>query len=165
MGQGRVKGKQPRGWSVTVRPVASQGHACDQQTRTCMTRGWVGTRARPDLVKVNSLNTTLTQPPGPARLSFCPALAVMDGEAANGLDADENESPYSRSLVKVLISPIRGRGFINSLNLLSIQRLSVGNELHAGGGGRCLQQHMLLLLGDCYCAFASVRLTPRDGSE
>ncbi|GFH11232.1 hypothetical protein HaLaN_06701 [Haematococcus lacustris] len=49
-------------------------------------------RARPDLVKVNSLNTTLTQPPGPARLSFCPALVVMDGEAANGWDADESES-------------------------------------------------------------------------
>ncbi|GFH13660.1 hypothetical protein HaLaN_09589, partial [Haematococcus lacustris] len=39
MGQGRVRGKGPRGWSVTVRLAASNGHACDQQTRTCMTRG------------------------------------------------------------------------------------------------------------------------------
>ncbi|GFH21261.1 hypothetical protein HaLaN_18525, partial [Haematococcus lacustris] len=38
MGQGRVRGKGPRGWSVTVRPAASKGHACNQQTRTCMTR-------------------------------------------------------------------------------------------------------------------------------
>ncbi|GFH19844.1 hypothetical protein HaLaN_16865 [Haematococcus lacustris] len=58
--------------------------------------GAAGRMARPDLVMVNSLNTTLTQPPGPARLSFCPALVVMDGEAANGWDADESESVLFR---------------------------------------------------------------------